>query len=39
VALFVGLLVAIPVVTLATVVAYRAITGPSDFSRLATSGV
>ena len=25
--------------TLATVVAYRAITGPSDFSRLATSGV
>ncbi|MDV8002724.1 hypothetical protein [Rhodococcus sp. IEGM 1408] len=38
-ALGVGLLVAVPVVTLATVFAYRAITGPSDFSRAATSAV
>ena len=39
VALFVGLLVAVPVATLATVVAYRAITGPSDFSRQAASRI
>ncbi|MDX2355347.1 hypothetical protein [Dietzia sp. PP-33] len=38
-ALFVGLLVAVPVVTLASVYAYRTITGPSDFSRTATSTV
>ena len=38
-ALFVGLLVAVPVATLATVFAYRAITGPSEFSRAATSAV
>lgn len=38
-ALGVGLLVAVPVVTLATVFAYRTITGPSDFSRAATSVV
>lgn len=38
-ALFVGLLVATPVVTLATVFAYRVITGPSEFSRAATSAV
>ncbi|AWH95366.1 hypothetical protein [Dietzia psychralcaliphila] len=38
-ALFVGLLVAVPVVTLASVFAYRTITGPSDFSRMATSTV
>lgn len=37
--LFVGLLVAIPVTMLASVVAYRAITGPSDFSRQATAAV
>lgn len=39
IALFVGLLVAIPIVTLASMVAYRAITGPSDFSRTAASAV
>lgn len=39
VALVVGLLVAMPIATLASMVAYRAITGPSDFSRAATSGV
>ncbi len=33
IALLVGLLVAVPIVTLASTVAYRAITGPSDFSR------
>lgn len=38
-ALLVGLLVAIPVATLASVYAYRAITGPSDFSRAVTSAV
>lgn len=38
-ALGVGLLVAIPVVTLASTFAYRAITGPSDFSRAATSAI
>lgn len=37
--LLVGLLVAMPVATLASAVAYRAITGPSDFSRAATSTV
>lgn len=39
IALVVGLLVAMPIATLASMVAYRAITGPSDFSRAATSGV
>ncbi|EYT61827.1 hypothetical membrane protein [Dietzia sp. UCD-THP] len=38
-ALLVGLLVAAPVAALASVYAYRTITGPSDFSRMATSGV
>lgn len=38
-ALMVGLLVAIPVTTLASVYAYRMITGPSDFSRSATAAV
>lgn len=38
-ALVVGLLVALPIATLASMVAYRAITGPSDFSQVATSGV
>src|SRR5690606_15383795 len=38
-ALFVGLFVAIPVTTLASVYAYRAITGPSTFSRTATAAV
>ena len=38
-ALLVGLFVAIPVTTLASVYAYRAITGPSDFSRAATAAV
>ena len=38
-ALLVGLLVAFPVATLASVYAYRAITGPSDFSRAVTSAV
>ncbi|GAA1715920.1 hypothetical protein [Dietzia cercidiphylli] len=38
-ALFVGLLIAIPVATLASVFAYRTITGPSEFSRMATSTV
>lgn len=38
-ALLVGLLVASPIVMLATVVAYRAITGPSDFSRRAAAPV
>lgn len=38
-ALGVGLLVAIPVVTLASTFAYRTITGPSDFSRAATSAI
>ena len=33
IALFVGLLVAMPIVMLASTVAYRTITGPSDFSR------
>lgn len=37
IALMVGLLVAIPVTTLASVFAYRVITGPSDFSRTATT--
>lgn len=37
--LLVGLLVAAPLAMLASVVAYRAITGPSDFSRAAASGV
>lgn len=36
---FVGLLVALPVTMLASVAAYRAITGPSDFSRQATAAV
>lgn len=36
-ALLVGLLVAIPITTLASVYAYRVITGPSDFSRSATA--
>ncbi|MFL0580519.1 hypothetical protein [Dietzia sp. 179-F 9C3 NHS] len=36
-ALFVGLFVAIPVATLASTYAYRVITGPSDFSRRATT--
>lgn len=39
IALFIGLLVAAPVAALASMVAYRAITGPSDFSRAAASGV
>lgn len=39
IALFVGLLIAAPVAALASMVAYRAITGPSDFSRAAASGV
>ncbi|AVZ39361.1 MULTISPECIES: hypothetical protein [unclassified Dietzia] len=38
-ALLVGLLVAAPVAALASVYAYRTITGPSDFSRMATSAV
>ncbi|MBB1041463.1 MULTISPECIES: hypothetical protein [unclassified Dietzia] len=38
-ALFVGLLIAIPVATLASVFAYRTITGPSEFSRMATSTI
>lgn len=38
-ALFVGLLVAAPVATLAATVAYRAITGQSDFSRAAANAV
>jgi len=38
-ALLVGLLVAIPLTTLASVYAYRVITGPSDFSRTATAAV
>lgn len=38
-ALLVGLFVAIPVTTLASVYAYRAITGPSEFSRAATAAV
>lgn len=38
-ALLVGLLVAIPVTTLASVYAYRVITGPSGFSRTATAAV
>lgn len=38
-ALGVGLLIAAPVVALATMYAYRTITGPSDFSRTATSTV
>ncbi|KAA0919767.1 hypothetical protein [Dietzia sp. ANT_WB102] len=38
-ALLVGLFVAIPVTTLASVYAYRMITGPSDFSRAATAVV
>lgn len=33
IALFVGLLVAMPIVMLASTVAYRTITGPTDFSR------
>ncbi|TCW21294.1 putative membrane protein [Dietzia cinnamea] len=36
-ALLVGLFVAIPVTTLASVYAYRVITGPSEFSRAATA--
>ena len=36
-ALLVGALVAIPVATLASMYAYRVITGPSDFSRTATT--
>lgn len=36
-ALLVGLFVAIPVVTLSSMYAYRVITGPSDFSRQATA--
>lgn len=39
IALFVGLLIAIPVATLASVVAYRAITGQSEFSRTAAHAV
>ena len=39
IALIVGLLVAMPIAMLASMVAYRTITGPSDFSRAATSGV
>ena len=38
-ALVVGSLVAIPVATLASVVAYRVVTGPSDFSRNATAAI
>lgn len=38
-ALLVGLLVAVPIMTLASMVAYRAVTGASDFSRTATSAV
>lgn len=38
-ALFVGLLVAMPIAMLATAVAYRAITGPSDFSRQAAAPI
>ena len=37
IALFIGLLVALPITMLASMVAYRAITGPSDFSRAATA--
>lgn len=39
IALFVGVLIAIPVATLASVVAYRAITGQSEFSRTAAHAV
>ncbi|GAA3519305.1 hypothetical protein [Dietzia aurantiaca] len=39
IALLVGLFVAIPITALASTVAYRAITGPSDFSRTAASAV
>lgn len=39
IALLVGLFVAVPITMLASTVAYRAITGPSDFSRAETSAV